>query len=255
MEDAGGSPVQPLDVRPANVREPKSPAGVGNADLSGMKVAGKDEVEDARPKPVDHLREVAEKDSQVGVRVREALRSRESRPIGARIDADDLHTSTSKLDRLGLVRQNPRRAEVAQLHRLRERVPRDREIVVAEDREAARKPRQELAQHRLAPPAGDEVAADQRQVRLPLLDPLDRSLDRVGSTRRGPEVEVRQMGDAKPVQLRRQPRKPDVGRLQPHPPRLEPAVRRQPGPDGGSSRDDWSDQTWSLSSTGVTGTT
>jgi hypothetical protein len=63
------------------------------------------------------------------------------------------------------------------------------------------------------------------------------------------------MCDPQPVELPRQARKLDVLRLQPNPPGLEPAVRGEPGPDGGDSGDGRADQTWSLSSTGVTGTT
>jgi hypothetical protein len=67
--------------------------------------------------------------------------------------------------------------------------------VVAEHRVTGGKLLDQLEQLALAAGAGDEVAADQRQVGLPLDDPVDRPLDRPRAPRGQSEVEVGQVRD------------------------------------------------------------
>ena len=53
------------------MREPELAAAVRNDDLAAVEVSCKHEVEDAGRELVDHAREVAEQDAEVGIRVGE----------------------------------------------------------------------------------------------------------------------------------------------------------------------------------------
>src|SRR5215212_4517743 len=55
-------------------REVQLAAGVWETDLAGMEMTREHQVEDARLEPVDHLGEVAQKDAEIRVRVREPFR-------------------------------------------------------------------------------------------------------------------------------------------------------------------------------------
>ena len=68
-----GRLVDAADVGPADVRQPQLPPGQGTQIWPRVQVAGENEVERACRKPVDDVREVAEQDAQVGVRVGELL--------------------------------------------------------------------------------------------------------------------------------------------------------------------------------------
>ena len=140
MQDAARSFVDALDVRPTHMGEPEPPAGVRNANLTSMEMAGEDEVEDARLKEVDHLREVAEENAQIGLRVGQALRLRATQTTGARIDAGDLDLPPAQLDRLRVVHEEPGRRQVGKLDGAREGIARDGQVVVAEHGVAAREP-------------------------------------------------------------------------------------------------------------------
>ena len=141
-------------------------------------MAGEDKVEHAGREPVDDVREVAEQDAQVGSAVDDALRSRQPSAVGTRVDADDLDGAAAELDRPRVVREKRGRLELVQLGRTGERVARRGEVMVPEHRVAARHPRQERAQALFARGPREQVAADQRQVGLPLLDPVGSALDR-----------------------------------------------------------------------------
>jgi hypothetical protein len=230
VEHAPGPLVEAFDVRPANVREAKPPAREGNADLARVEMACKDQVEDARFEPVDHLREVAEEDAKVGLGIGQALRLRASGAPGTRVDADDLHLAATKLDRLGFVGKEVRRAQVGGLADLGERILADPEVVVSENGVAGGEPCEQLAKKPLTASTRQEIAADQSQVGLPLLDPIHGTLDCTDASRRRTEVEVREMCDPNPIQLGRQPSERHVLFDQPDPARFEPRVDGEPAP-------------------------
>ena len=55
------------------------PPGRGTRDLACVEMSGQNKVESAFRQPVDHVREVAEQDSQVRLRIGQASRLREPR--------------------------------------------------------------------------------------------------------------------------------------------------------------------------------
>ena len=255
MEHAAGPLVEAFDIRPADVGEAQPPAWIRQADLTGMEMTGEDEIEYARLEPVDHLRKVAEQDAEVGFRVGEPLGPSPTRAVRARVDADDMHLPSAQLDCLRLVGEQPRRAQILELNRLRERILRNGVVMVPEHRVAVGQADEKLAETRLAASPRNEIAADQRQIRLPRLDPFHCAPHRVRPARRQPEVEVGEVGDPEPVELGRQAPKRDLDRVQPDPARLEPRVRSA---GRGSRADQYrrrETQTSSFSSAGATGTT
>ena len=132
------------------MRERDAPAWKRQRDLARVKMPGEDEIEGALRQPVDHVRKVAEQDSQVRLRVGQAHGLREPPAVGARVDADDLHMTSPHLDRPCLVEQQRRRLEIADRRPRGERIVGLGKIVVAEYRVAIRQPRQQLPQQRLA---------------------------------------------------------------------------------------------------------
>src|SRR5439155_3003121 len=91
MERWAVPPVETVDVAPAWMRERDPADRKRQRDLAGMQMAGEDEIESTFRQPVDHVREVAEQDSQVRLRVGQARRLRNTAPICARVDADNLN--------------------------------------------------------------------------------------------------------------------------------------------------------------------
>ena len=81
MQHAARALVQPLHVRPTDMGEPQLPAGVRNGDLAGVEMTREHEIEDAGLELVDHLREVAEQDPQIRIRIGEPLRPRLPDPV------------------------------------------------------------------------------------------------------------------------------------------------------------------------------
>ena len=146
------------------------------------------------------------------------------RPLRARIGAGDVHAPAANVDRHALVREQPRRRELAagtvrstNGSRLiaRSWLPR---IAYA-----VRQPRQEPAQRRLARCAREQVAADERQVGLPLLDPVDRASRPRALARPGtPRWKSERCAIRSPSSSGGRPGSRDVARVEPHPPRLEP---------------------------------
>ena len=108
--------------------------------------------------------------------------------------------------------------------------------MVSQDRVAPRQPAEELAEKRFTPSPRNKIAADQRQVGLPFLDPCDGLPHRPRPAGRKTEVEVREVRDAEAVELGRQPPKRHVQRLEAEPPGLEPGVRRARGGSGADQR-------------------
>ena len=79
---------------------------------------------------------VAEQDPQVGVRVRELPRPRPSSRVAVGVRADELDPGSRVLDDRRLVaEQDGHLREAVQLRRARERIARDRDVVVPEDDE------------------------------------------------------------------------------------------------------------------------
>ena len=120
---------------------------------------------------------------------------------------------------------------------MREGVAGRGEVVVAEHGEAARQAGEQRPQPCLAGAAREQVAADQRQVGLPLLDPVDRALDRRRAARGHAEVEVREVRDPQALELGRQARQRARQRLELDPARLEVSPR-QPGRRRGAAEPD-----------------
>jgi hypothetical protein len=256
VQHAAGLLVQAFDIGPADVGEPQSPARIGDGDLSRVQVAREDEVERPGLESVDHLREVAEQDAQVGAAIGEALRTGLTGAIRPRVDPDDLDSATAQLECHGIVGEEPRGSELGDVDALCEGILGDRVIVISQHREAVREPGEQLTETSLTPSPREQIAADQRQVRLPLLDPINGVLDGAQPTGGQTQVEVGEMRQAQPVQLRREAREANLPRLQPNPTSLEPTPGGQAcGSERGGARNDRSDQTSSFSSIGVTGTT
>jgi hypothetical protein len=159
------------------VGEPESPTRVRHRDLPGVEVARKDEIEGAGLQPVDHLRKVAQQDAQVGGGIGQPLGPRRAASVRARVDTDDLHLPAANLHCLRLVGEQARRTELVQHDRPRERILRHRVVVVPEHRVNIRQTAHQLAQLRLAARPREQVARDQRQVRLARLHPVHRPLD------------------------------------------------------------------------------
>ena len=135
-----------------------------------------------------------------------------------------------------------------------ERVAAVGEVVVAEHDEArpeAVEQPLELAHPRAA---GDEVARDAHEIRPALGHPVHRLAHGAEASRRHAEMEVGEVRDPQPVELRRDPVEPHVQDALPQPPRLEP----RPGGDSrdrDGEREQEPGQTESFSVTGSTETT
>ena len=81
MQDASRSPIQPLGIRPPQVCQPDLAVPVWDDDLPRVQVTGENEVEDTGLEPVDHVREVAEQDAEVGVGIGEPLGPRRATTV------------------------------------------------------------------------------------------------------------------------------------------------------------------------------
>ena len=107
------------------------------------------------------------------------------------------------------------------------------DVVVPEDDERPLEAPELFAQQRFATRARDKVTRDRDDIGLTLLHPVDRPLDRDRPARGQSEVEVGEVCDPEPGQLRRQPGKRDVELGEPNPAGLEPGPP-QPGRRDGS---------------------
>ena len=143
--------VQPLDLPGPEVREPELAAGEREHDLARVQVSGEDEVErPGRDAPHD-AREVAEEDAEVGLGVGEPLRVGDAPCVGAGLDADELHAPARDLDVDRLVAEQRHVLELLEhggVDPLGEGIAAVREVVVAEDDEAAPELSQQLAEER-----------------------------------------------------------------------------------------------------------
>ena len=162
----------------------------------------------------------------------------------------------AQLDDLGGVEQHRPVLEPAQLDRARERIARDRVVVVAEHDVRVRQLREQREQLVLPARTGEQVAGDRDDVRLALRDPVDGARNRAPPRDGIAEVEVREVRDAQPVELRRQAGQHDLAHAQPHPPRLEPSIRSDDRRQRDEPREpEQKGQIWSFSMTGSTETT
>jgi hypothetical protein len=93
--------------------------------------------------------------------------------------------------------------------------------VIPEHRVCARQHVEQPSQPWLGARPGEEVPGDERQIGLPGGRPVHGAVDSVLPARGEAEMEVRQVHDAKPHELRRQARHWHVERAQPHPAGLE----------------------------------
>ena len=125
-----------------------------------MHVPGEDEVERTGRQKVEHVREVAEEDAQLGGLVDELPRTRRPLPVSARIDADELHAMPAKLDRLAFVDEQACRGEIVEARSARERIAAVLDVVIAEHDEGPAKTLDDLAERRLATRSRDEVPRD-----------------------------------------------------------------------------------------------
>jgi hypothetical protein len=96
--------------------------------------------------------------------------------------------------------------------------------VVPEHGERRSEAAQQAAEQRLAVRPREQVAGDADEVGPAFPDPRDRALHGDGSARGDAEVEVGQVRDAKPVELRRQALDRHVEHTRAQPTGLEPAV-------------------------------
>ena len=197
--------VEALDVAPAQVGEPQAPAGERDADLAGVQVSGEDEVERARPEPVDHARKMAEQDAQVGGRVGQLVWVREPRDVRPWVDARDLDSPAVQLDRPRVVLEQRRRPELQRARPPPERVARDppgRGCRGPRSSEGSRSSSSRAA----ARPRGRETRSPLMSVRSGCrsTDPVDRALDRPFAPRGQSEMEVGQVRDPQTGQLFRQ---------------------------------------------------
>ena len=205
---------------------------------------------------VDDPREVAEQDAQVGVRVGELPGPRLAAHVRARVDADELDATAAELERHRLVAEQRAAAEVDLADRLRERVAAVGEVVVAEHGVDRRQPLDQLAQPLRTFGPGEQVAGEHHEVGLPLGDPVDRALDRPHPRRRDAEVEVGEVRDPQPGELRAGARAAATSSsAEPHPGGLvQPpgdAGGRDSGGRGKARADAFARQTESFSTTGV----
>src|SRR5205823_11333899 len=139
------------------------------------------------------------------------------------VEPGDPHAPSAQIEHRSLVAQQRRRLELGEIRGARLRVARDREVVVAENGvHRLRQPLHERAQQRLSARMREQVAGEDDEIGPPYGDPLDGGLDRVRAARRNAEVEVGEMRDAEPVELRRQTRQLDLELAQAHPAGLEP---------------------------------
>ena len=149
-----------------------------------MHVPREDEIERARRQEVEHIREVAEQDAQIGRLVDELPRPRRPLPVSARIDPDDLHPLFANLDRLGLVDEQVPRGKVVKACSTREWIAAVFHVVVAEDDERPAEAPDQVAQAPLPAWPRDEVPGNDDNVGVARRDPLDGALNRARPARR-----------------------------------------------------------------------
>ena len=158
-----------MGVARGGMGEPDLPAWERHADLAVVHVPGQDEVEGALCDAVERGREVCEQDRELGLLAQVGL-SAARRGIEAR----EPDTNAPHVEHPALVEQERRRVERLQLDRLRERVAPRPDVVVAEDRVAARQLFQQASQLGLSARPRYEVARDADEVRVALAGPFDR---------------------------------------------------------------------------------
>ena len=130
----------------------------------------------------------------------------------------------AQLDQPRLVHEQRRRQPV-ELGRARERIARDRDVVVAEHGE-----RVETGQRLVEQPASarprEQVTGDDDEVGPARTHPVRGTPPGDGPARDRPEVEVGEMRDPEPVERRRQAVDRQLEHPRPQPAGLEPAVRQ-----------------------------
>jgi hypothetical protein len=191
-------------------------------------VAGEHEVERAAWEEVEDVWEVAQQNAELRRLVDELPRMRTLAPVGARVDADDLHSAAADVDGHRLIHEQARRGKVAQACGSRKGITRVLDVVVPEHGERHTQAAEQLPQPRFRTWTGNEVARDRSEIGTTLRDPVHRGLDRTLPARGEAEVEVGEMCDPQPDELLRQPGQPDVQRPQAHPAGLEPAPGEHP---------------------------
>ena len=184
--------------------ERKAAARKWKANLSRMQVAGDYEMERTRPDVIDYLGEMTDENSQVRVRVRKSVRVCDPVHVRTWIHARDLHPAAIQFDNASLVRKQRRLSEVVQLGRFRPRIAADSEVVIPEDGVTVGQPVEQRTQERLSSWTRQEVAADQGQVRPPLLHPGNGSLDCRRSAGGNSEMKIGEVCDPQPSELVRQ---------------------------------------------------
>jgi hypothetical protein len=190
-----------------------------------MQVPGEDQVERPSRNPVGDPREVADEESQRCIGVHELVRACSRRSIRLGVDPDDGDPHAAEDESFELVPEQPRLLEVAELGRARERIARDRDVVVAQHDEGMIEERDERAQARLTTGMGDKVSSDAYEIRATPRDPRRGLLARgVATGQWSAEVEVRQMPDPEPVQRLWEPAERHLEHAPSEPAGFEPAV-------------------------------
>lgn len=201
------------------------PARPRYADLSRVKMPSEDQVERCIWNAMDDSGEVAEEKTERRPWICELVRSGGFRAIGLRVDAYDRDGRPSENESHGIVSQQHRTLQIAELCRSRERITRDGNVVVAEHDEGAVETREERSQATFSSRMRDEIARDADDVRPAPGDPLRCALARPVAPGQGrAKVEVREVADAQTVQGLWKTVDLNDDRARPEPPALEPSV-------------------------------
>src|SRR5215204_3605711 len=200
MQHAGWPLIQALDVRPSQMGESETTARERHRDLPGVEMAREHEIEHAGLQP-----------------------------------ADDLYLTPANLHGFRLVGEQAGRTELIEGDRTRKRILRDRVVVIPEYRVRIGQSPDQLVELRLAAWPSEQIARDQRQVRLPRLHPTNRPLDGACPAGRQPQMKVREVRDPQPVELLGKPLDPGRLHLEPDPAGLEPPPRRRAGSGAGQA--------------------
>ena len=159
---------KPFPVARSQVLEAQLAARRRDADLPAVEVAGENDVELTRPQRLHRVREVDEQDAEVGLGIGEPA---VKLAMPQWVPAGHLHFPAAHVKYLGLVIEQHRGGDAAQVGRAAERVAGRRDIVISEHRvgpEAGPEPGELALEHAQPAAAADEVAGDGDEIEIPL---------------------------------------------------------------------------------------
>ena len=197
--------VDTFDIASAEMCDAELPTRERDDDLPGMEVSGEGQVKRVGD-PSRDAGKVTEENSQARRRICKLIRACLPRSVGPRVDAYDLDAPASKLELDALVAQQRdvfERIDRSRIDPLRERVAAVGEIVVPEHDEAGAELAEEPLEQRHPCAARHEITGNADDVRAPLDDPCNGIHDCASAAGRNAEMEIGEVRDAKPVELRR----------------------------------------------------